>query len=52
MRITVIIRDMSPLEFEEPIKHRSVRIQLTEDQAALISLRKTEDVSMCMLEGV
>ena len=59
--LTVIIRDYSPLvHMQEPVRFRTVRIELTEDQRRQLALRWThssfaeddgyEEVSQVILE--
>lgn len=57
--VTVIIRDTSPLNLEEPIRHRPVSISLTDEQLSALALRLTgssggtdlwEEVSCAMFE--
>ncbi len=54
-RLTVIIRDESPLQIEEPVAYRRVTIDLTDAQRWALELRAlgsigTEQVSRCFLE--
>ena len=58
--LTVIIRDDSPLvHMGEPVRNRTVRINLTAEQSAALELRQThtlggitfyEEISTCILE--
>ena len=58
MKLTVIIRDPAPMvHMGESPTHRTVVIELTEEQASKIQLKKTsnspemfEEISMCILE--
>lgn len=54
-RLTVIIRDESPLQIEEPCTYRRVTINLTDDQIFALELRElgsigTEQISQAFLE--
>jgi len=44
-KLTVIIRDESPLNIEEPCAYRSVSILLTAEQQEQLNLRETRKVS-------
>lgn len=51
MKLTVIIRDNDPLfHYGDTPSYRSLGINLTPDQEALIMLRKGEEISKCFLE--
>lgn len=52
MTLTVIIRDDGPLLYlNEPVAHRSVRIELTAEQVAALVLRhKNEAIGQCFIE--
>jgi hypothetical protein len=58
-KLTVIIRDESPLFIQEPVVYRSVQILLTAEQQEQLKLRETwicngipvfETISQCFLE--
>ena len=58
--LTVVIRDDSPfVHMQEPVRHRTVRIELTDAQIEQLRMRQTgtvmgvpmyEDVAQCFLE--
>ena len=55
--LTVVIRDYSPvIHLDEPVRRRTVRIELTEQQRAALALRNThgldgyEEISQVILE--
>lgn len=60
MTLTVIIADNSPFIFmQEPVRHRSVHVELTKEQEDKIRLCQTgisngqvirESISMCFIE--
>lgn len=60
MKLTVIIRDISPLMFmQEPVTHRAVQIMLTPEQESQLCLKVTgcnngaditEEISSCFIE--
>ncbi len=60
MKLIVIIRDPSPMAvLQEPVRHRRVEIELTDEQVAALELYKTgisgglaihEEYSFCFLE--
>ena len=61
MKLTVIIRDLSPMiHLQEPVSHRRVTFELTEEQEDLLKLKCTgsvgsanifEEYSSCFIEG-
>lgn len=59
MILTVIVRDTTPLFMEEPIRHRSVQVELTDEQVKKIGLKHLgkncghdiyEEISTCFIE--
>ena len=60
MKLNIIVRDISPFIFmQEPVEHRLVVVELTEEQEKAIALRKTghsngqdyyEEISNCFLD--
>jgi hypothetical protein len=58
--LTVVLRDIAPMvHLNEPVNHRSVRIELTENQRKILSLNNThtiggiefyENISLAILE--
>jgi hypothetical protein len=55
--LTLIIKDVSPLIYEEePVQHRTVHIELTEDQRVRLECLNNanlyEEISFCFLEDM
>ena len=61
MKLTVIINNIAPfIHLQEPVQHRSVRIELTEEQKKMLRMKWVarsgatdyyEEISHCFLEG-